>query len=180
MFDNLTADIPTPLRLIHQQPVDDQETEGEVSLRSVTVTVDQGRLALSNVASNQVVGMVRTVNFYTHRAFTNLLVYVGRETNAPQRHVFNVVSSVGSSTVAAKILAQDDPSGNGVRFDAVSGIFPFNPGGMFEYQFTTPNYLPHAAAGIPLNIRVESVSQQWMAPPGSDMRVIQITTRTVN
>lgn len=179
LFDTLTADTPATFRLIHQQPTDDHETADEIALQSVVASIDQGRLELSNVTSNQVVGTAKVVNFYTKRSATNLIVYQGRESSPPNRHVFGVMPSVGSKAVVARAYAQDDPSGNGVKFEGGAGIIPFNPGFMLDYRFTTPIYRPPAASGTALTIRVEAVSQQWMAPPDSEMRVVQLTSRTV-
>ncbi len=172
IYSGFTNNTPTALTFIHQQPVDEGETIDEVPLQSLTATLDQDRLAMAGVSSNQQVGTVLLVNFYTGARSTNVIVYRGQETAPPQRHLFEVPTSPGSSLSLARLSALDDPDGSGVTFQITGGTFPFNAGGMREYEFTSPIYRPPPTPGTDVNIRLETVSQQWTSIPGDEMRVI--------
>jgi hypothetical protein len=180
LFDTFPSNTPTTLRLIHQQPVDEGETIGEVPLSKVMVTLDQGRLAVTNLALNQQVGGATNLNFYSDFKSQYLIVYKGKEVQEPQRHMFNITDSVGSSLFWARIYAMDDPDGTGVTFEVESGFLPFNAGAMWDYRFTSPIYRPPATSpGTDVAVRVETISQQWTSIPGSEMRVIRNSLETV-
>ena len=173
MFDQLKANIPTGFRMIHQQPVDEKDTEGEVPLERMLVTLNKGRLAVSNLNSNQQVGDSRILNFYTGAGITNLLVYRGREPGTTNVHRFEIRTSLTSSSFLARILAQDDLDGDGVNLEVLSGSsnFKFNAGIFWQYRFTVPIFRPPAAPGTVLNSRVELISQPWLSLAGSQMRI---------
>jgi hypothetical protein len=181
-FDTFASDTPARPRLLHQQPVDEDETIGEVPLQSLIATLDRGRLELTGVSSNQQVGTVIVENFYTGRSSTNFIFYAGRELSLTNRHRFDVHPRSDSTLVLARIYASDDADGNGVTFtvEGGDGLFQFNAGIMWDYQFTTPIYRPPAGRGTDVSIRLETISRQWMSAPELPMRRIQHVIRKLN
>jgi hypothetical protein len=134
---------------------------------------------LTGVNSNQQVGTLFIANFYTGRQSTNVIVYKGQESLAPQRHRFEVLGSTNSSFALALFYALDDPDGSGVTFQITAGSFPFNAGIAWDYQFTSPIYRPPAVVGSDVIVRIETISQQWMSIPKNEMRVIQDSIQRV-
>jgi hypothetical protein len=179
VFDSFAANTPARPRFRHQQPRDEAETIGEVPIETVIATLDQGRLALAGVNTNQQVGVITNNSYYSASQGYAAIFYKGQESAAPNRHVFQVSSSADSSTVLLRIYALDDPDGSGVTFQIVSVFLPFNAGVSWDYQFTSPIYRPPALPGTDEAIQVEAVSQQWMSFPGREMRRIQNYLRKV-
>ena len=169
VFSSITNNIPTSLRLLHQQPVDDGATAGEVPLQSVLCTLSSGHIVVTNLSLNQQVGTAITTSFYDGSQQTNLIIYAGQETNAPQRYLFREVPNLGSPYTFAWFYYSQ--ATNGVTFQLGPGdpLFTFSPGGVYDFQFTTPLYLPPASD---IALRVDTESQEWMAPPGNEMHCI--------
>jgi hypothetical protein len=170
VFDRLTNNVAAGLELLHQQPVDDQETAFEVPLQTVICTLDSGHIVVTNLTIDDQVGSSIRTSFYDGSQATNVIAYAGQETNAPQRYLFREVPSLGSPYTLAWFYYSEGT--NGVTLQLGPGdnsLFKFYPGGLYDFQFTTPIYRP-AAGDVAL--RLETISQQWMAPPGNEMRRI--------
>jgi hypothetical protein len=162
------------LRLIHQQPYDRTPYAGEVTIQSVIGTLDAGRLALEGLTLDQQVGTAASYDLTDGRTNTDPIKYKGQETAAPQRHIFEAGTS---SVISARFYFLDDPDGAGIGFQLdhtkYGQIDLSGPGQMWDYQFTIPIYRPPAAAGADVLSTLETVSEQWISPASSEMRVIR-------
>ena len=168
LFDGFTNNVPTPLELLHQQPLD-AETAREVPSQSVICTLAAGHIVVTNLTVGQQVGTTVITSFYDGTQQTNLVVYAGQETNAPQRYQFQEIEYLGSAYPLAWLYYSEDTNGVTLQLTGGDPSAPFAAGSLYDFHFITPIYRPPASA---VAVRVETVSQQWMSPPGSEMRRI--------
>jgi hypothetical protein len=182
IFENITNNLPAAPRLIHQQPIEPYGSEGEeVPIQSIRCTLAGGHMVVTNLTVNQQVGAVTQVTLEdgTQRIFP--ILYRGQEPQPPGRHLFEVLSSVSTESkyAYARLYYSEAADGSGVLLEVDAGWLGFFAGVMWDYQFTAPIYRPPAGAGSEVALRVETISQQWMSVPDSEMRVIVNSTQPV-
>jgi hypothetical protein len=176
VFDGLTNNVPAAPRLLHQQPVDQDETAGEVPLQGVVCTLNSGQIIVTNLTLNQQVGTTVTTSFYDGSQSTNILIYAGQETNAAQRYLFREVTDPLSTDTLAWFYYSGNTNGVTLELGIGDPLYAFSAGALYDFRFTTPMYRPPANQ---VAVRIDTVSQQWMAPPGNEMHRIVNSIQSV-
>ncbi len=145
-----------------------EQPSWEVPIGSATIVLDKGSIDTSKLVVGTQVGKVLQGQGSYGDLF--VIVYTGQETSGARRYLFEIKTSVETSTVEAQLFLSANPGGAGVTLEMKGGPWSKEAGGQLYVGFDKPWYVPPAGTAM-INFQMDVFSSDWMFYPNSPLFV---------